>query len=73
LIEVYRARGEAEAHIISGLLKSNGIPSMLKYHTLPSVFDSIGEVRVMVDDAMAEEAKKLIRRKDDAEVVGGSH
>jgi hypothetical protein len=72
MLEVYRAAGEAEAHIIKGLLEENGIPCFLKYHTVPAVFDSIGEVRVMVDDAMAEEAKRLISREDDAEMVGGS-
>jgi hypothetical protein len=72
LIEVYRARGEAEAQIIRGLLESNGIPSLLKYHTLPSVFDSIGEVRVVVNDSQAEDAKTLIARKNDVQMAGES-
>jgi hypothetical protein len=72
MIEVYRAAGEAEAYIIKGLLESNGIPSALKYHTVPAVFDSIGEVRVMVNESMAEEAKKLISREDNAEMAGES-
>jgi hypothetical protein len=66
LIEVYRAAGEAEAHIIKGLLESNGILCFLKYHTVPAVFDSIGEVRVIVSDDEADEAKKLITRNDNA-------
>ena len=66
MIEVYRAAGEAEAHVIKGLLESNGILCLLKYHTLPAVFDSIGEVRVVVSDNAADEAKKLITRKVDA-------
>jgi hypothetical protein len=72
VIEVYRAAGEVEAQIIKGLLESNGIPCLFKYHTLPSVFDSIGEVRVMVNDSMAEEAKRLITRKNDVQMVGES-
>jgi hypothetical protein len=72
LIEVYRARGETEAHIVKGLLESNGIPCLLKYHTLPSVFDSIGEVRIVVNDAQAEDAKMLITRKDDVQMAGES-
>ena len=72
MIEVYRAAGEVEAQIIKGLLESNGIPCLFKYHTLPSVFDSIGEVRVMVNDSMAEEAKRLITRKSDVQMVGES-
>ncbi len=66
MIEVYRAAGDAEAHVIKGLLESNGILCFLKYHTVPSVFDSIGEVRVMVNDNAADGAKKLITRKNDA-------
>ncbi len=72
MIEVYRAAGEVEAQIIKGLLESNGIPCLFKYHTLPSVFDSIGEVRVMVNDSMAGEAKRLITRKNDVQMVGES-
>jgi hypothetical protein len=72
VIEVYRAAGEAEAHIIKGLLESNGIPCIFRYHTLPAVFDSIGEVRVMVDDASAEDARSLITGETDAEMAGGS-
>jgi len=72
VIEVYRAAGEAQAHIIKGLLESNGIQCIFKYHTLPSVFDSIGEVRVMVNDSEADEAKKLISGEDNAEMAGES-
>ena len=72
MIEVYRAAGEVEAQIVKGLLESNGIPCIFKYHTLPSVFDSIGEVRVMVNDSDAEDAKSLITRKDDVQMVGES-
>jgi hypothetical protein len=72
VIEVYRAAGEIEAQIIKGLLESNGIPCIFKYHTLPSVFDSIGDVRVMVNDSDAEDAKSLITRKDDVQMVGES-
>ena len=72
MIEVYRAAGETEAHIIKGLLESSGIPCVFKYSTLPSVFDSIGEVRVMVNDTEAEEAKRLITRKDDVQMAGES-
>ena len=72
MIEVYRAAGEPEAYIIKGLLESNGIPCFFKYHTVPAVFDSIGAVRVMVVEAMAEEAKRLISREDNAEVAGES-
>ena len=64
LVEVYRAAGEAEALIIKGLLESNGIPCILQSHAAPSahVFtvDGMGEVKVMVGESKAEEAKRLI-------------
>jgi hypothetical protein len=66
MIEVYRAAGEAEANVIKGLLEANGIPCVLKYSIAPAVFDSLGQVKVMVSESMAEEAKSLIVRKEDA-------
>ncbi len=70
MVEVYRAAGEAEALIIKGLLESNGIACLLKSNAAPSVHiftvDGMGEVRVMVWEAMAEKAKQLIRRGDNA-------
>ena len=70
MVEVYRAVGEAEAQIIKSLLESYGIPSMLKSMAAPSVhafvMDGMGEVRVMVWQSTAEEARELIRGSDDA-------
>ncbi len=70
MVEVYRARGEAEALIIKGLLDSNGIPCFLKSNAAPSVhvftIDGMGEVGVMVRESRAEEAKRLIRRENHA-------
>ena len=64
LVEVYRAVGEAEAQIIKGLLESNGIPCLLQSNAAPSVHvftvDGMGEVKVMVRESTAEEAKRLI-------------
>ena len=70
MIEVYRAAGEAEALIIKGLLEANDIPCVLKSSAAPSVhvfvFDGMGQVKVMVSDSVAEEARRLIVRKEDA-------
>jgi len=70
LVEVYLARGEAEANIIKGLLESYGIPSLLKSLAAPSVhafaIDGMGEVRVMVRESEAGEARKLVREIDNA-------
>lgn len=68
LVEVYRAVGEAEALIIKSLLESNGIPCLLKSHAAPSVHvftvDGMGEVKVMVSESKAEEARGLIGEPD---------
>jgi hypothetical protein len=64
MVEVYRAAGEAEALVIKGLLESNGIPCLLKSNAAQSVHmfvvDGLGEVKVMVWERMAEEARQLI-------------
>jgi hypothetical protein len=64
MVEVYRASGESEAHIIKGLLESHGIPSFLKSNAAPSVhvftIDGMGEVRVMVLAAAEGKARRLI-------------
>ncbi len=64
MVEVYRAIGEAEAQIIKGLLESNGIRCLLKSNAAPSVhvfaIDGMGEVKVMVEESMAETARGLI-------------
>jgi len=66
-VRVYRAVGETEALIIKGLLESNSIPCLLQSNTAPSVHmftvDGLGEVRVMVGESRAEEAKRLIREE----------
>jgi len=70
LVEVYRARGEAEANIIKGLLESYGIPCLLRSLAAPSVhafaIDGMGEVRIMVNESTAGEARELVRETDDA-------
>ncbi len=64
MIEVYKAKGELEAQVIKGLLESYGIPCLLQSHAASSVhsfvFDGMGEVRVLVSEKVADEARKLI-------------
>jgi hypothetical protein len=68
LVEVYQARGEAEAQIIKGLLESYGVPCLLKSTAAPSVHtftvNGMGAVKVMVRESMADKARRLIRGKD---------
>ena len=70
LVEVYRAASEAEAQIIKGLLESRGIPCLMKSNAAPSVHvfavDGMGEVKILVWKELAEEARGLIGRKDNA-------
>ena len=67
MVAVYRAKGEAEARIIKGLLESCGIPCLLESNAAPSVHvftvDGMGLVKVMVDESMVEEANKVIARE----------
>ena len=64
MVEVYRAKGEAEAQVIKGLLASNGMNCLFKSNAAPSMHvftvDGMGEIGIMVEESMAEEARKLI-------------
>ncbi len=64
LVDVFRASGEMEAHVIKGLLESNGIPCILKSDAATSVHaftvDGMGEVKVAVLESRVEEAKRII-------------
>lgn len=64
MVEVYHARNVMEAQVIRSLLESYDIPCLLKSNAAPSVhmftMDGMAEVRVMVLDSMAEEARELI-------------
>ena len=68
LVEVYRAQGEPEAQIIKGLLESEGIPVLLKYESAGIVYgltvDGMGQVKVMVWERMADDARKLIEARN---------
>ncbi|MDO9334022.1 MAG: DUF2007 domain-containing protein [Dehalococcoidales bacterium] len=65
LVEIYIARGEAEANIIKGLLDSYGIPSLLKAQASPSVHvfavDGMGQVAILVRAEDADDARELIK------------
>ena len=67
LVEVYRANGEMEAQVIRSLLEYHGIPCLLKGDAARNIYgltvDGIAEVRFMVWERMADEARSLIKRK----------
>ena len=64
LVEVYRASGELEAHVIKGLLETNGIRCILRSDAAFSVHaftvDGMGEVTVSVLESVADEAREII-------------
>ncbi len=70
MVEVYRAAGEIEAQVIRSLLEQYGIPCLLKSHAAHSahmfVVNGMGEVKIMVWDSMAEDAKELIKGENNA-------
>jgi hypothetical protein len=57
-------QGELRANIIKAHLESEGIPVYLKYESAGIIYgitaDGIGEVRILVPEEFAEEAKKII-------------
>jgi len=65
---VYRAAGQLEAHIIKGKLESEGIPALLQYES--EVFgltvDGMGEVRILVPEPQAEQAREVIARREES-------
>ncbi len=55
---------QIEAQIIQGRLENEGIPVLLSYDSASLVYgftvDGLGEVRIMVPEHLAEEAKKIL-------------
>ena len=69
LATVYTAFGQLKAHVIKTKLESAGIPALLDYESagviLGITVDGLGEVRVMVPEALAQEAKELLSQPPD--------
>jgi hypothetical protein len=64
LVTVYTASGHLQAQVIKTKLESAGIPTLLDYESAGVVLgitvDGLGEVRVMVPEGLAEEARALL-------------
>lgn len=64
LVTIYQAMGQPEAEIIRGRLEVEGIPAMLKYESIGSVYgltvDGLGQVKVQVPAKYAERALAVI-------------
>jgi hypothetical protein len=59
-----RTANYMEAQIIKGRLESEGIPVLLSYESAGLVYgltvDGLGEVKIMVPQHLAEEAKEIL-------------
>lgn len=64
LTTVYTTQGLLQAELIKGKLESAGIPALLDYESAGPVLgitvDGLGEVRVMVPEALAEDALAVL-------------
>jgi len=69
LITVYIAQGHLLAEMIKAKLESAGIPVLLDYESIGRVYgltvDGLGEVRIKVPEALAEEARELVKELSD--------
>ncbi|MBI2934879.1 MAG: DUF2007 domain-containing protein [Chloroflexi bacterium] len=65
LVVIERVQGELAARVIKGHLESEGIPVVLSYESagvvMGVIIDGLGEVRIMVPEAMAERAREIIK------------
>ena len=68
LVEVYTSQGHLGAHVAKSKLATVGIPALLSYDAASLIFgitvDGIGEVRVMVPEQYAAEAKSTLAEED---------
>jgi len=64
LEKVYTASGMLQAQVIKGKLESEGIPVLLQYEAeiFGLTVDGMGQVRILVPESQAEEARTVIAR-----------
>jgi hypothetical protein len=72
LVTVYTAFGQLQAQVIKTKLESAGIPALLDYESAGVVLgitvDGLGEVRVMVPEGLAEEARALLMEEGEESI-----
>jgi hypothetical protein len=68
LTTIYTAAGLTNAQVIKAKLEAAGIHALLDYESLGPIIgitvDGLGEVRVLVSNKDAEEARSLIEEED---------
>ena len=64
LVTVYKACGQPEAEVVKGRLTVEGIPAILQYESLGSVYgltiDGLGQVNVRVPARYESKAREII-------------
>lgn len=72
LVTIYIAFGQLEAQVAKTKLESAGIPALLRYESAGVVLgltvDGLGEVRVMVPEDLASEARELLNEPPPLEI-----
>lgn len=70
LVAVATVQGQLPAEVLRTKLEAAGIPAMLQYESAGLVFgvilDGLGQVRVMVPEALAAEAEAVLSVPPDA-------
>ena len=64
LVVIFRTQSDVEARIVRGLLEANGVPSVvtsdMPHNIFPMTANGLGEVRLSVRVADADEARRII-------------
>ena len=72
---VFTSQGHMAAQVAKSKLECAGIPAILSYDTTSLLFgltvDGLGEVRVMVPEACAEEAGRVLAEVESTEPQAG--
>ncbi len=70
-IVIRKVQGQETASIIRAHLESEGIPVLLKYESASLIYgitvDGIGEVKILVPQELADEARQIIEPQNSTE------
>ncbi len=70
LVEICAVQGELAANVMKSHLESEGIPVLLEYESAGIVYgltvDGLGQVRVLVPQELAEDARRIIEPEEAA-------
>jgi len=70
-VVIQKVQGELTAQVMKTHLENEGIPVMLKYESAGIVYgltvDGLGQVRILVPQEFAEEAKEILKEDTSSE------